>query len=175
MRKLILSLFLLICLTLTLQAQSNLSIGVVSQKTQNLYWENGLGLDYSSEQLLNNHLHLKAAAISSRLGSAINSNAINQESYTIGADWHFFSSKALQLSTGLNGGFFIADYEDARFDMLSNKSGLAQFELGLHYSFKLPIHISSSVVYNIINSDGKQGAGTLFPLAYQIKLYYKIK
>lgn len=78
MRKLILSLFLLICLTLTLQAQSNLSIGVVSQKTQNLYWENGLGLDYSSEQLLNNHLHLKAAAISSRLGSAINSNAINQ-------------------------------------------------------------------------------------------------
>ncbi len=131
--------------------------------------------EYNSDFLFKNKLKLKTAIITSRLGSALNSNAIKQESYTIGADWRFFNSKAFQLSTGVNGGIFKADYEDIQFESLTNKSGLTQMEVGLHHQFNIPINLSASVVYNIINSDGTQGAGTLFPLSYQVKLYYRFQ
>ena len=49
----------------------NLKAGLVFQKTQYLYFENGIGIDYSSEKLLDQKLHLKFTYLSSRLGSAI--------------------------------------------------------------------------------------------------------
>ena len=152
-----------------------LNAGITAQKTQKLYWENGLGVDFTSDFLFGKRIHLKTALITSRLGSAFRSNAINQESFTLGADWRFFSRKPLQIFTGFNAGYFMAHYDDPEFDDLANSSPLVQLDACLIYRFAFPLSLSASLGYNFITSNGEQGPGTLFPLFYQFKLYYRIK
>ncbi len=152
-----------------------LNAGIVAQKTQKLYWENGIGVDFASDFLLDRRIHLKAAMVSSRLGSAFRSNAISQESFTLGADWRFFRKKPMQIFTGLNAGYFMAHYDNSEFDILPNSSSLLQFESGMSYRFAVPLTLSASLGYNFINSNGKKGPGTLFPVFYQLKVYYRIK
>lgn len=152
-----------------------LNAGVISQKTQKLYWENGFGIDFTSDLLLKKKIHLKSSFVTSRLGSAISSNAIKQENFTIGADWRFFPTRSFQIFTGLNTGFFMAHYENQEFDVLPDSSPLLQFETGMVYRFEFPLSLSASFGYNVKNSNGEQGPGTLFPFFYQLKAYYKLK
>lgn len=149
--------------------------GVVIQKTLKLYWENGIGADYTSDFLLNKKIHLKAAYVTSVLGSAMGTNAIKQGSFTLGANWHFFHTRPLQIFAGLNTGYFAADYEEEVFDVLPHKSLMLQLEGGLTYKFNASITASLSAGYNLITGDGVNGPGTLFPLFYQLKVFYRFK
>lgn len=167
--------FLLIFIVAVGALNAQLNVGLVSQKTQKLYWENGVGADYTSNLLLRKRIHLKASFVTSRLGSALNSNAIKQESFTVGADYRFFRRSPIQLLAGLNAGFFKAHYDDPQFDVLPSSSPLVQFETGLSYHFILPLTVSASFGYNFLNSNGESGPGTLFPVFYQMKLMYRIK
>lgn len=177
MNKLLLLFFLLIIGSADAQFSKNyeLSAGLMSQKTQKLYWENGLGVDFTSDFLLGKKIHLKSAFVTSRLGSAIGSNAVKQESLTIGADWRFLPTRPFQIFTGFNTGYFMAHYENQEFDALPASSPLLQFESGLVYRFVFPLSLSASVGYNLIGSNGEQGPGTLFPVFYQLKAYYTFK
>ncbi len=179
MRKLIFlfSLFLLMSNGLKSQTSGSyeLSAGLSFQKTHKLYWENGVTADFSHGILFNRRLHLKATVLSSRLGSAIASNAIKQEQYLVGADWRFLSKKPLQLLTGFNIGYFTADYEIPIFNDLTSRSALAQLETGLIYYFEFPLSLSASLGYNFISGNGEKGAGSLFPLFYGAKISYRIK
>lgn len=151
-----------------------LNAGVVTQKTEKLYWENGVGADFTSDFLLKKQIHLKAAYVTSTLGSAMGTNAIKQNNFIVGADWHFFSKSPLQVYAGLNTGYFSVNYEEM-FNELPHASMLMQFESGLTYKFKFPLSTSLSFGYNIINGDGINKPGTLFPVFYQLKMYYRIK
>jgi len=150
-------------------------VGVRFQKTQSLYWENGIGADFTSDFLLHRKIHLKMGYASSRMGSAFDSNAIKQDNYLIGADWRFRSEKDLQIFAGVNTGFFHADMEEAQFNVLPHNSMLLSLETGLFYKFKFPLATSLSVGYNLITGDGVNGPGTLFPVFYQMSLFYYIK
>lgn len=152
-----------------------LNAGLVFQKAQKLYWENGIGADYTSDYLLQKKIHLKAAFVTSRLGSALGSNAIKQEEYIVGADWRFFPARPYQIFAGLNTGYFQAHYDDPKFDVLPSSSMLLQFESGLVYHFNFPISVAASFGYNFISGDGVKGPGTLFPVFYQLKAYYRFK
>lgn len=162
--------------SLNLSAQKNESIdiqaGLVFQKTQHLYWENGIGADLTSDFLFHKKIHLKATYLSSRFGSAIGSNAIRQDQLMIGADWHFRSKKNLQILTGLNTGFFKADYGNTMFDVLPDQSMLLSVETGLNYRFRFPVSTSLTVGYNLINGDGVKVPGSLFPVFYRLNVYY---
>ena len=92
----------------------------------------------------------------------------------IGADWRFRSDKDFQLFAGLNTGFFHADMELPQFDVLPHNSMLLQLETGLFYKFKFPVATSLSVGYNLINGDGVNVPGTLFPVFYQLSVFYYI-
>jgi len=52
------------CITISLKSQSStnqdIKLGLIFQKTQNLYYENGVGADYSSNFLLNKQNWLSA-------------------------------------------------------------------------------------------------------------------
>lgn len=161
-----------------LSAQKNekldIQAGLVSQKTQNLYWENGIGADLTSDFLMHKKLHLKAAYISSSLGSAIGSNAIKQDNLIIGADWRFRSEKDLQILAGLNTCLFMADYENPLFDILPSKSMLLSVETGLNYQFKFPMSASLTLGYNLKNGDGVNVPGSLFPVFYRLSIYYQL-
>ena len=153
---------------------AELKAGVRVQKTQKLYWENGLTLDYASSKLGNGKLHLGASYVTSRLGSAIGSNAIKQDNLFLSGAYHFRNSKNLQPFTRLNAGLFHADYEKAVFDDLPNNGLLLSVDAGLYYHFGAPVTASISTGYNITSGSGSSGPGTLYPVFYQMSIYYTL-
>jgi len=169
--------FLLFCGFLTAQQDGTyeLGVGLRFQKTEQLYWENGVGADYTSNFLFHKQVHLKLSYATSRLGSAMTGNAVKQDNYVVGADWHFRSDRDFQILAGLNTGFFHADMETPQFDVLPHNSMLFFLETGLYYKFKFPMAASLSVGYNLINGDGLTIPGTLFPVFYQFSVFYRIK
>ena len=177
MRKTLFAVFVLLSVSL-LKAQTampyELAVGLRFQKTEQLYWENGVGADFTSDFLLHKKIHLKLSYATSRFGSAFLTNAIRQDNVVIGADWRFRSDKDFQLFAGLNTGFFHADLENPIFNVLPHNSMLLQLETGLFYKFKFPLATSLSVGYNVINGDGVNMPGTLFPVFYQLSVFYYI-
>lgn len=151
-----------------------LGVGVRFQKTEQLYWENGVGLDYTSDFLLHKKVHLKLSYVTSRLGNALTGNAVKQDNYILGVDWRFRHEKDFQVFAGLNTGFFHADMETTQFSILPHNSLLFSLETGISYRFKFPVSTSLSVGYNLINGDGLTVPGTLFPVFYQLSVYYRL-
>jgi len=178
MRKSIFILFVSLIIISNSYAQDadsyELGVGLRFQKTEQLYWENGFGVDYTSGFLLNKKIHLKMSFASSRLGSAFSSNAVRQDNYLVGADWRFRSHKDLQIFAGFNTGFFHADMETPQFDVLPHNAMLFSLETGLFYKFKFPLAMNLSVGYNLINVNGADSPGTLFPVYYQMSVFYYI-
>lgn len=137
--------------------------GLRFQKSAGLYFENGLTGQYH----LSNRWVLGASYISSRLGSAIGSNAIRQDNLMLSGSYLFRPGKSLKPFVRANAGYFMADYEDELFGDLPQSSAIASADAGLVYSFKSPLKINLSLGYNAITGSGDQGAGTLYPIFYQ--------
>ncbi len=178
MKKKILLIFSLFGGIIFSQAQTNLNYdlkaGLVFQKTQYLYVENGIGFDYSSKKLLDQMLHLKFTYLSSRLGSAIGTNAVPQDNFLVGADWRFLHTKDLQIMAGLNAGYFHASYGNDTFDVLPASSMLLSAEAGLVYNFKIPLSATLSAGYNFISGNGVDVPGSIFPVFYKLGVYYTL-
>lgn len=148
--------------------------GIRIQKVQKLYWENGLTFDFASPKLAGNRIHIGASYASSRLGSAYKSNAIKQDNYLASAAYYFRHEKQLQPFTRINAGYFYADYEYAIFDVLPHNTYLLSVDAGMSYQFVLPFTVNASIGYNTHTGNGISGPGTLFPVYYQMSLYYTI-
>jgi len=71
-------------------------------------------------------------------------------------------------------GYFHADYEYAIFDVLPNNTFLFSLDAGLEYEFKAPITLNLSAGYNLNSGTGSAGPGTLFPVFYQMSIYYTL-
>lgn len=154
--------------------KKELDIGFRFQKSINLYYENGITLQYSDERLLSNRLFIGLSFVSSRLGTAMSSNAIKQDNFLISGTWMFRPQRSFQPFLRLNTGYFVADYEDPVFEMLPNSSILISPEFGLGYSFNIPLKMGVSLGYNIITGDGMDGPGTLYPLYVQTSITWNI-
>jgi predicted porin len=166
----------LMLITCGLKAQiRELNVGLAFQQTQYLYNENGLAFDYSCANLLNKHLHIKGAYVTSRLGSAIGSNALKQDNFLLGAHYYFSKDKPLQFFAGLNTGIFHVNYEDAVFDVLPQNNMLFGIETGLNYRFKFPLNVSLSLGYHLMNGNGIDVPGSLFPVYYKLGVYYRLE
>ena len=183
MNKIFVLAFLFITSVISVQAQTSekedtwlgeIKGGVRIQKTQKLYWENGFSLDFTSPKILDSRLHLGLSYVTSRLGSAMGTNAIKQDNYLLGLGYHFRPQKKLQPFTRLNMGYFHADYESAIFDDLTNNAFIFAVDAGLSYEFEVPFTIDLSVGYNLNNGDGSDGPGTLYPVFYQMSIYYTL-
>jgi hypothetical protein len=148
--------------------------GIRIQKTQKLYWENGFGFDFTSPKIADQSIHFGLSYVTSRLGSAMGTNAIKQDNFLVSSAYHFRHQKDLQPFTRLNLGYFHADYENAIFDVLPNSSVLLSLDAGLSYEFKAPLTINLSAGYNLISGKGSSGPGTLFPFYYQMSIYYTL-
>ena len=90
------------------------------------------------------------------------------------AAYHFRPQKQLQPFARLNLGYFHADYEEAVFDVLPNSAFMTSVDAGLYYEFKIPLTLSLSAGYNLNAGTGSAGPGTLFPVYYQLSVFYTI-
>ncbi len=162
-------------LGLMLMAQSLLAVqpviapSVLVRKTQALYCENGVGVDFSHSALLNGRLHFNAGYISSRLGSAIGSNALKQDYLLLGADWRTPILEKLGWVVGIGTGVFMVDYEDEVFETLPATSALMAVETGLAYQAG-PVALKLMLGYNLISGNGADVPGSLFPVYYQLNV-----
>jgi len=152
-----------------------INVGVRMQKASGLYWENGLDFEYSNKSILNDKLFFGFSYISSRLGTAINSNAIKQDNYILSARYYTRKDKQLRPFSKFNIGYFSADYGSEIFDVLDNTSVLASLEFGLSYTFIKKLKLSSSFGYNFISGDGMNGPGTLYPIFIQSTISWNLK
>ncbi|MCU0358084.1 MAG: hypothetical protein MUE95_10945, partial [Cyclobacteriaceae bacterium] len=101
--------------------------------------------------------------VTTRLGSAINSNAIIQDNYLFTTTWYFGKRSDFRTLARFNMGYFVADYEDPMFDALENTSFLLSPEFGFAWRSKSPLKIMATVGYNLISGNGEEGAGSLYP------------
>lgn len=154
--------------------ERELDIGLRFQKSINLYYENGITIQYSDERLLSQRLFIGLSYVSSRFGTAMGTNAIKQDNFFISGTYMFRPQRSLQPFVRLNTGYFAADYEDPVFDVLPQNSVLISPETGISYRFSFPLKIGVSFGYNLITGDGRDGPGTLYPLFVQSSITWNI-
>lgn len=154
------------------QAQT-LKVGPRIQKTQNMYWENGISAQYSFANFKPNQFFVGFDFVSSRLGTAFSSNAIKQDSYLLSGSWHFNKKKPYHFVTRLNLGYFYSDLEEDMFNEIPNTAFLFSPEIGFAYDFrKLPISLNAGTGYYIITEKEGYSPGTLQPLYFHLDIYY---
>jgi len=156
------------------QAQT-LKVGVRIQKTQEMYWENGISAQYSFAKFKPDQFFVGFDYVTSRLGSAYNSNAIKQDNYIFSGSWLFNKNKTFRFVTRLNVGYFYSDLEEDIFDEIPNTSFLFSPEIGFTYNFpKLPISLNLGTGYYIISEKEGYSPGTLQPLYFHLDIYYTL-
>lgn len=156
------------------QAQQRvLDVGIRLQKTINLYYENGLSIQYSSNKLAGERLYFGLSYISSRLGSAMASNAIRQDNFLLSGAYFLRPAKVLRPMFRASTGYFSAPL-DPIFDDLPQSSMLLSTEAGLCIDPRNPLKITSSIGYNFITGDGLKGPGTLYPAFIQTSLSWDV-
>jgi hypothetical protein len=173
MRPLFIAFLFILSVSPTFAQDKFLLTGIRLQKTHNLYYENGVTFDYTQQKYLNTKIYIGFSYVTSRLGTALNSNAIKQDNYLIQVGYHFRKDKIICPVLQLNTGYFYADYGSPIFDVLPHSSMLLSFEPGIFLNFKYPVKSKLSLGYNFITGNGTSGPGTLFPLFFQCSIYYQ--
>jgi hypothetical protein len=144
-----------------------LDVGARFQKTINLYLENGITAEYSDHWLFTKRLYLGCSYVSSRLGTALGSNALKQDNFLLSTSWYARPERLLRPLARANIGYFIADYEADIFKDLPNNSMLFSVEGGMGIDLKSPMKIVISLGYNLITGNGEKGPGTVYPVYLQ--------
>jgi hypothetical protein len=166
-------LFLIVSFTISTTSHAQVhsfDAGLRFQKSIGLYLENGLTAQYN----LTTRWVLGATYITSRLGTAMGSNAIKQDNIFVSGAYQFRPTHVLQPFVRASLGYFTADYEAPVFKILPNSSAIVALEGGVSYTFKSPFKTNLSIGYNLISGDGETGAGTLYPVFYQASVTYNL-
>ena len=143
------------------------------QKTNGMYWENGISAQYTFANFKPNQFFLGFDFVTSRLGTAMNSNAIKQDNYLISGSWFFNKDIQYHFVTRLNFGYFYSDLEEEVFDEIPNTSFLFSPEVGFTYAFiKIPIALNLGTGYYILGKEEGYSPGTLQPFYYHLDIYY---
>lgn len=170
-----LSIIILIFTHYTSKAQiKELNLGLKFQKSYELYYENGFGVEFGLDSSISEQLTIGASYLSSRLGSAINSNAIKQDQYLFSTSYYFYKDDKFQPLTRLNIGYILADFGSKKFDEIDNSMMLLSLEGGVAYKFDFPLKTTATVGLNLNTSDGLSGLGTVFPLFFQINIFWDL-
>lgn len=174
-KQMILVLFI-ITISLSSKAQNSvLDLGVRLQKDINLYTQNGISLNYSNKNLSPDRWYFGFDYFTSRLDTAINSNAIKQDNFILNTSYYFRYKKVIRPFVRVNAGYFGADYGSPIFDVLPNTAYLLSPEGGIRVQTKLPLKIALSLGYNLHTSNGTNGVpGTIYPFFYQLNLSWNI-
>ncbi len=151
-----------------------LDVGVRLQKTVNLYAENGITVQYTNPKLVAQRLYVGLSYVTSRLGTALGSNAIKQDNLLVHAAYYFRPNWVIRPVVKANAGYFNADYGDAMFNVLPSTSLLASPEVGLCYCPDIPLKINASIGYNLLTGNGVTGPGTLYPVFVQTSITWNI-
>ena len=167
-------LFTLLFTSVLVEAQQ-LNVGIRLQKTHQMYWENGVSAQYSFSNFKPDRLFVGFDFVTSRLGTAFNSNALKSDSYIFSGSWYFFKNRQVHLVGRMNTGYLKTDLEEAIFDDLPASAFLLAPEIGLSYSPRnKPFSLNTGIGFYVNTKEESKTPGTFQPLYYHLTLYYKL-
>ncbi|NVJ85632.1 MAG: hypothetical protein HWE15_04960 [Algoriphagus sp.] len=155
--------------------QTHIELGFRSQKSFGLYFENGIVTQFSFEKFVPQRFYLGAGYITSRIGSALGTNAIKQDNFQIWLSYYLMKGKKFRPFISVGSGFFSADYESDVFRQLDHQSALISTNAGLEWASPFQLKINLALGYNFISGNGEKGPGTLYPTFAQLNLFYPLK
>jgi hypothetical protein len=153
----------------------SLEAGIRCKKFTGFYWENGVTAEFKSEKIANKKITFGLNVVSSRLGSAINSNALATLETELSAIYYFRFSKDFQPLVRLNAGMAHVNYGSPIFDDLQKNAPLLSLEVGLSYKLPANLRVAISGGYNLFTGNGSKGLGTVYPIFGLFSVFYKIK
>jgi hypothetical protein len=148
--------------------------GLRFEKAAGFYWYNGFTAEYTSQKIAKQRIGFGLNLLSSRLGSALSSNAIPFFEIDLSGSYHFRHNKDLQPSIRLNAGYAHANYGSDIFNRIPDHSFIISFEGGMSYDLRLPLRITLNGGYNLLTGNGISGLGTIYPVYLQCSLLYRI-
>ena len=131
-------------------------------------------VQYSNGRLKRDRLYFGFSYVTSRLGTAMHSNAVKQDNFLFNSAWFFRPKHTFRPFVRMNVGYFAADYGPEIFDVLPNTSMLLSPEAGAIFEMKSPLKITASLGYNLITGNGESGPGTLYPLFIQTTISWSL-
>jgi hypothetical protein len=151
------------------------SAGLKFQKTVNLYYENGLELGYTHDLLWKRRIQFGLSYVTSRLGSAMGRNALKQDNYVLSTGLHFRPVKLVDPFVQINLGYFYYDTEIPEFNFLDNHSMIFSFVSGVKFNIDPKLGgVYIDLGYNFITGKEGEGAGTLYPMFFNLGLVFNI-
>ncbi len=148
--------------------------GLCFQKFAGFYWVNGISAEYSSQKILQRKLEFGFNFLSSRMGTALKSNAIPYWQTELVFIKRFRKEKMLKPQANISLGYAWANYGSDKFRNITDKSALLALQGGATMDFKFPLRLELLGAYNIIYGNGIKGLGLIYPFYAQMKILYKI-
>jgi hypothetical protein len=168
------AILLLLALGLAWSSDFQCSVGPRFEKTIDLFWENGAEVACSSSSILWSHLGMGASITSTRIGSAFESNALQQEQYLLNARWIFRPQKRVEPYVGINAGWFWLNVEnEALFGWMPHSAPLFAVGAGTSANIFGPVWCSLGVDYHLITGDGNSGPGSLYPCILHASILWR--
>ncbi len=153
----------------------NFNAGIRIQKTNGMYWENGISFQYSFKNLKTDQLYFGFDYVTTRWGSAMGSNALKQDNYLFSSSWAFRKEKSFRPIVRLNIGYLNVDFEEEIFESLPHSAFLLSPEFLVSYAFKnIPVSIHLGSGYYIDFAEEGHSPGTFQPLYYHLNIYYTL-
>lgn len=153
---------------------NQLEVGLLFQKSYHFYWENGISATYRASYLLDNRLGIGLNLLSSRLGSALGTNAIKQDQILLFGQYDFRPGKSIRPFVQLHVGYLKAQYDQEFFSELADQSMLTSINFGITGTVKEMLVLKGSFGYNIIGGNGQSGLATIYPLIFHLSAQYKL-
>jgi hypothetical protein len=139
------------------------------QKNYGWLWDNGIGFAWSPESY-GGKLRVGMIYVTSSLGSAFNSNNIEEHYYLVDGTWFFRPRTYFNPFSGLELGFYNYNNEQADFDFLPNKSLVCNLKTGFEtYIPSLGFSLQTSIGFQIIRK-----ASLMYPLYIRLGVHYDL-
>lgn len=151
-----------------------LDVGIRLQKSINLYAENGVTVQYTNPKFASKRLYVGFSYVTSRLGTALSSNAIKQDNVLLTGSYYFWMKRQIRPVIKANVGYFMANYGNDLFNDLPRTSLLASPEFGFSYVPDFPLKINASIGLNLLTGNGITGPGTLYPVFVQTSITWDV-
>jgi hypothetical protein len=154
---------------------NQLEIGSLFQKSYHFYWENGITATYRPANIMNSRLGIGLNILSSKLGSALGTNAIRQNQILVFGQYDFRPGKSIRPFVQANFGYIKAQFDQLKFSDLELQSLLMSINAGVAGTIKENWILKGSQGYNIIGSNGRSGLATIYPFIFHLSAQYIIK
>ncbi len=144
------------------------SLGLKFQNGYQLYYENGFELGYTHDMLLSRRLQVKVDYVTTRLGSALNKEALNQHYLTGALSFNFRPQKRVDPYIKLNYGQYWFETEHEMFSYMDNTSVILAPVFGVNFNMLKYGSFYMDMGYNIYT------AATLYPLFFSVGINVNI-